>query len=80
LPSSGKLWWRRNESAAKAFPLRNHIVIRGKSLNRSNGLYLIIGALVVVVIGLGTYLYRDEKKPTGIQMNIDKNGVSVQQN
>jgi hypothetical protein len=49
-------------------------------LNRSNGLYLIIGALVVVVIGLGTYLYREEKKPEGIQMNIDKNGVSVQQN
>lgn len=49
-------------------------------MNRSNGLYLIIGALVVVVIGLGIYLYRDEKKPTGIQMNIDKNGVSVQQN
>jgi RsiW-degrading membrane proteinase PrsW (M82 family) len=65
---------RESVSVAKSY------CYQGKSLNRSNGLYLVIGALVVVVIGLGTYLYRDEKKPEGIQMNIDKNGVSVQQN
>ena len=49
-------------------------------MNRTNGLYLVIGALVVAVIVLGTYLYREEKKPDGVQMTIDKNGVSVQQN
>ncbi|TCR92907.1 hypothetical protein [Rhizobium sp. BK376] len=49
-------------------------------MNRSNGLYLIIGALVVVVIGLGTYIYREQTKPEGIQMNIGKNGISVEQN
>jgi RsiW-degrading membrane proteinase PrsW (M82 family) len=49
-------------------------------VGRSNSLYLIIGALVVVVIGLGTYVYREQTKPEGIQMNIDKNGISVEQN
>jgi hypothetical protein len=49
-------------------------------LNRTNGLYLIIGALLVIVIGLGTYVYRQESKPEGIQMSIDKNGVSVEKN
>jgi hypothetical protein len=49
-------------------------------MNRSNGLYMIIGALVVVIIGLGTYLYREQTKPEGIQMSIDKNGISVEQN
>jgi hypothetical protein len=49
-------------------------------VGRSNSLYLIIDALVVVVIGLGTYVYREQTKPEGIQMNIDKNGISVEQN
>ncbi len=49
-------------------------------MNRTNGLYLVIGALVVVIIGLGTYVYREQSKPDGIQMSIDKNGVSVEQN
>lgn len=49
-------------------------------MNRTNGLYVIIGALVVVVIGLGSYVYREQTKPDGIQMNIGKNGISVEQN
>jgi hypothetical protein len=49
-------------------------------MNRTNGLYVIIGALVVVVIGLGSYVYREQTKPEGVQMNIDKNGISVEQN
>jgi hypothetical protein len=70
----------RNEIALGGVLAVRSSSCQGKSLNRSNGLYLIIGALVVIVIGLGAYLYREEKKPDGIQMNIDKNGVSVQQN
>ncbi len=48
-------------------------------MNRTNTLYLIIGALVVVVIGLGAYAYHQESKPKGIEMSIGKNGVSVEQ-
>jgi hypothetical protein len=47
---------------------------------RQNSLYLIIGALVVVVIGLGIYVYREESKPAGIELKIDESGVSIQEN
>lgn len=48
-------------------------------MNRTNGLYLIIGALIVVVIGLGAYLYHEETKPKGVELKIGGNGVSVEQ-
>ncbi len=49
-------------------------------MTRTNNLYLIIGALIVVVAGLGAYVYHQETKPKGIEMNIGPNGVSVQEN
>jgi RsiW-degrading membrane proteinase PrsW (M82 family) len=47
---------------------------------RQNTLYLIIGALVVVVIGLGIYVYREQTKPKGVEFKIDDKGISIQQN
>mgnify|MGYP000853295626 CR=1 FL=1 len=49
-------------------------------MTRTNNLYLIIGALVVAVAALGAYVYHQETKPKGIEMNIGPNGVSVQEN
>ncbi|MEQ1937755.1 hypothetical protein ABMA46_05810 [Mesorhizobium sp. CN5-321] len=43
-------------------------------------LYLVIGALVVIVVVLGAYLYRQETKPEGVEMKIDDNGISIQKN
>jgi hypothetical protein len=48
-------------------------------MNR-NGLYLVIGALVVVVFVLGAYVYRQEKKPEGVELKIDDSGISIQKN
>lgn len=48
-------------------------------MNR-NSLYLIIAVLVVAVIGLGAYMWREESKPDGVEIKIDKNGLSVEQN
>ncbi|WP_156460209.1 hypothetical protein [Mesorhizobium sp. Root157] len=48
-------------------------------MNR-NTLYLIIGALVVAVIALGVYVYREESKPAGVELKIDNNGISIEQN
>ncbi len=48
-------------------------------MNR-NTLYLIIGALVVAVIALGVYVYREESKPSGVELKIDDSGISIQQN
>lgn len=47
---------------------------------RTNNLYLIIGALIVAVIGLGFYVYREESKPKGIELSIGQNGIKVQEN
>ncbi len=49
------------------------------NVNR-NGLYLIIGALIVVAAGLAVYVYREETKPAGIEMKIGEDGVSIQEN
>jgi len=48
-------------------------------LNR-NTLYAVVGALVVVVVGLGFYVYHQETKPEGIELKIDDNGISIQKN
>ncbi len=45
-----------------------------------NRLYLIIGALVVIVIALGVYVWREESRPDGVEIKLDENGVSIQQN
>ncbi len=47
---------------------------------KQNNLYLLIGALLVAVIGLGVYVYREESKPSGVELRIDESGVSVQEN
>ncbi|MET3854271.1 MULTISPECIES: hypothetical protein [unclassified Rhizobium] len=48
-------------------------------MNRNSSLYFVIGALVVVVIGLGAYIYREESKPEGVELSIGQNGISVEQ-
>jgi RsiW-degrading membrane proteinase PrsW (M82 family) len=47
---------------------------------KQNTLYLVIGALVVAVIVLGIYVYREESKPKGVELKIDDKGISIQQN
>ena len=47
---------------------------------KQNMLYLIIGALVVVVIALGTYVYREQTRPEGVELKIDDKGISIQRN
>jgi hypothetical protein len=48
-------------------------------LNRNNGLYFLIGALVVVIVGLGAYIFNEERKPDGIELRIGQNGISVEE-
>ena len=47
---------------------------------RQNQLYLIIGALIVVVVALGIYVWREESKPSGVELRIDESGISVEEN
>ena len=45
---------------------------------RSNVLYLVIGALVVVVAVLGYQLYQDRKQPEGMRIDLGPNGLSIE--
>ena len=47
---------------------------------KQNTLYLLVGALVVVVIALGAYVYHEQTKPKGVELKIDDKGISIQQN
>lgn len=55
------------------------IQLWGPWMNR-NSLYLVIAVLVIAVIALGFYIWREESKPDGVQIRIDENGLSVEQN
>lgn len=48
-------------------------------MNR-NGLYLLIGALLVAVVGFGIYTYQQEQKPDGVELKMNENGVSLETN
>lgn len=45
-----------------------------------NTLYLLLGALIVAVVGLGIYVYRQESQPDGIEIRVNDQGISVQGN
>jgi hypothetical protein len=44
---------------------------------RNNLLYLVIGALVIVVGVLGYELYQDQHPPPGVHIDVGPNGVSI---
>jgi hypothetical protein len=44
-----------------------------------NSLYLIIGVLVAVVVGVGIYLYNEQTKP-GLEVRVDGQGITVEGN
>ena len=52
---------------------------RGLTVNR-NALYMIIGALIVVVAGFSYYAYQEEKKPDGVEIKLDEQGLSIEGN
>lgn len=47
-------------------------------MNRTNLLYLVIGAMVVVVAILGYNLYQEKKRPDGMQINVGPGGISIE--
>lgn len=46
-------------------------------MNR-NTLYLVIGALVVVIAIVGYQLHQERQKTTGIEINVGKSGISIE--
>jgi predicted negative regulator of RcsB-dependent stress response len=48
-----------------------------QAMNR-NILYLVIGALVVVIAVIGYSFYQERQKTTGIEINVGKSGISIE--
>ena len=44
-----------------------------------NALYALIAVLVVVLIGLGVYIYNEQQKP-GVSITVDGNGIDIKGN
>ena len=47
-------------------------------MTRDNILYLIIGALVIVIAALSYQLYQDRKQPEGMRIDLGPNGLSIE--
>ena len=43
-----------------------------------NIMYLVIGALIVAVGVLGYNLYQTKRQPEGLQINVGRNGLKIQ--
>ena len=47
-------------------------------MTRSNILYLVVGALVIVVAVMSYQLYQDRKQPEGVRIDLVPGGLSIQ--
>jgi hypothetical protein len=47
-------------------------------VTRSNILFLVIGALVIVVAIMGYELYQDRKQPEGMRIDVGPSGVKIE--
>lgn len=47
-------------------------------MNR-NTLYLVIGVLAIAAVVFGYLLYQERQKTTGIEINVDKSGITIEQ-
>jgi RsiW-degrading membrane proteinase PrsW (M82 family) len=46
-------------------------------VSRNNTLYLIIGALLVVIAVMGYQFYQEHKKPEGLRIDVRPSGLSI---
>jgi hypothetical protein len=47
-------------------------------VTRSNILFLVMGALAIVVVVMGYQLYQDRKQPEGMRIDLGPNGVKIE--
>ncbi len=47
---------------------------------KQNQIYILVGALIAVVIGLGVYIWQEQSKPSGVEIRLDESGISIQEN
>ncbi|MEX1153031.1 hypothetical protein [Parvibaculum sp.] len=47
-------------------------------MNNRNGLYLVIGLLVIAAVAAGYLLYKEEQK-SGVDIEIGESGISIEE-
>ena len=47
---------------------------------KQNQLYILVGLLIAVVIGLGVYIFQEQSKPSGVEIKLNESGISIQEN
>jgi predicted negative regulator of RcsB-dependent stress response len=57
---------------------RNQEILRGYSTMNRNILYIAIGVLAVATLVFGYQLYQERQKTTGIEITVDKDGISIE--
>lgn len=50
-----------------------------ETMNRTNTLYLVIGALCVATILLGYLFYESQQRPQGVVVGIGADGISIEE-
>jgi len=58
--------------------LNANIELTGVHILNRNILYVAIGLLAVAAGVLGYFYYQENKKATGVEINIDDQGISIQ--
>jgi hypothetical protein len=68
-----------NLFASNGVPARNASDFRGYWVSR-NGLYALIGLLVLIVVGLGGYMLYQHSQQPSLEIKVDSNGIRVNGN
>ncbi len=77
----GEARWTGKHPAANLVVLscaHDSLTPNGPAVNRTNVLYLIIGALTIAVVAMGYQLYQDRHQPEGLHINVGPGGLSIQ--
>jgi RsiW-degrading membrane proteinase PrsW (M82 family) len=72
-----RLWPAESLAPLPAAKLEGLIQVKIANMSRNNVLYLIVGALVVVVAVLGYQLYQKNNEPKGLNINVGPGGLSI---
>ncbi len=49
-------------------------------MNNKNSLYLLLGIFLAVILGMAYYIYQEQSKPSGIELKLNEDGISVEGN
>jgi hypothetical protein len=74
VPSEVWMWRRRDCGVCWSGPGDQ----RGHAMNNRNGLYLVIGLLVIAAVAAGYLLYKEEQK-SGVDIEIGESGISIEE-